>query len=573
MAVLPPEIIARVKDETDVVELVGRYVRLQSAGSSYKGLCPFHQEKTPSFHVNPARQSYKCFGCGEGGDSISFLMAVENLTFPEAMETLARTLDIDLAKFLQPGEDEGEKRAYHRANEAACEAFVAAWKDPKLGQAARDYLGDRGFVGEVLDRYDVGWAPGGDWFLRELERRGVSLDLAMSSGLVRQYEGRPPFAYFRERIMFPIRNIARQVAGFGGRLIVQGEPKYLNSADSPQFSKGKLLYGFDSARMVMARAKTAVLVEGYLDLIALAQAGVANAVATCGTAFTPEQARLLRRGARKVVVLFDGDKAGRKAAVKSSHVCLTAGLEAEIATLPTGMDPADLVIQQGPDALHEVLRGAVGYLPFVREAVAQAGDDRAALEKGVHQVLMTIAEVPDAIRREYLLKEASDLFGLDVAILRDSLRSHTMRPRAVAEPEADAPDVPPTAPPRPKFRTLTVVNRDRVEAELLAHVMCDDTGVAARLLLEEGADLDWSTGDAATVVSELEAWRDASSDHSSSIQSPQDFIAQRWHAQEASFRAFVTDLAEREIPAGGETERAVREAMQRLRLARRVQSG
>jgi DNA primase len=571
LAVLPPEIIARVKDETDIVELVGRYVRLQASGSSFKGLCPFHQEKTPSFHVNPARQSYKCFGCGEGGDAISFLMELEQLTFPEAMETLARSLDIDLARFLQPGEDEGEKRAYHRANEAACEAFVAAYQDERLGRAAREYLSDRGFAAEALDRFDVGWAPGGDWLLRELERRGVSPDLASHAGLVRQVEGRQPFAYFRDRIMFPIRNIARQVAGFGGRLIGQGEPKYLNSADSPHFTKGKLLYGFDSARMVMARAKAAVLVEGYLDLIALAQAGVANAVATCGTAFTPEQARLLRRSARKVVVLFDGDRAGRKAAVKSSHVCLAAGLEAEIATLPAGLDPADLVVQQGADALHEVLRGAVGYLPFVREAVAQAGDERAALEKGVHQVLTTIAEVPDAIRREYMLKEAADLFDLEAAVLRDALPSAAVkRPRlqeaedsASAEPEA------PTPQPRPRaFRTFTVVKREHVEAVLLAHVLRDETGTAARLLLEDGHDLQWSTADATTLASELAAWRDQAPD-----QSPDRYIVQRWHDHPASYRALVTDLLEREVPAGGETERAVREAMQRLRLALRVQQG
>jgi len=572
VAVLPPEIIARVKDETDIVDLVGRYVRLQAAGSSFKGLCPFHNEKTPSFHVNPVRQSYKCFGCGEGGDAISFLMGLENLTFPEAMETLARALDVDLAKFLQPGEDEGEKRAYLRANEAACEAFRAAWQDPKLGAQARDYLTDRGFLVEVLDRYDVGWAPGGEWLIRELDRRGVNEELAMATGLVRQYEGRPPFAYFRERIMFPIRNIARQVAGFGGRLIAQGEPKYLNSADSPQFTKGKLLYGFDSARMVMARAKTAVLVEGYLDLIALAQVGVANAVATCGTAFTPEQARLLRRGARKVVVLFDGDKAGRKAAVRTCHVSLAAGLEAEIAALPLGLDPADVVVQQGSDALHEVLKGAVGYLQFVREAVAQAGDDRAALEKGVHQVLTTIVEVPDAIRREYMLEEAADLFGLEAAILRESLRDLQRKPRGraivQAEPEAETVEQPPPA-PRHTFRTFTNVRRDHVEAVLLSHVVGDDSGAAARLLIDEGSDLDdWSIAAAATLVAELVDWRKTGGE-----QSPRLFVAARWHVQTADYRAFVTDLLEREIPEGGETERTVRDEMQRLRQARRMHQG
>ncbi|HOX25078.1 MAG TPA: DNA primase [Candidatus Krumholzibacteria bacterium] len=572
MAVLPPEIIARVKDETDLVELVGRYVRLQGAGASYKGLCPFHREKTPSFHVNPARQSYKCFGCGEGGDAISFLMAVENLTFPEAMETLARSLDIDLAKFLQAGEDEGEKRAFHRANEAACELFVEAWHDPRLGAAARDYLTGRGFLPEVLDRFDVGWAPGHDWLAARLAKRGVSEDLAVAAGLLRRQEGRPAFAYFRERIMFPVRNIARQVAGFGARLIGPGEPKYLNSADSPHYSKGKLLYGFDSTRMVIARTKVAVLVEGYLDLIALAQAGVAHVVATCGTAFTAEQARLLRRGARKVVMLFDGDQAGRKAAVRSSHVCLCAGLEAEIAELPRGLDPADLVVSQGPEALQAVLRGAVGYLRFVREAVAQAGGDRAALEKGVHQVLTTIAEVPDAIRREYMLQEAAELFGLDVAILRDSLhglkRGTPGRARATGEPEpepAPSADGGEPAARRVRFRTLTGVRREHVEAVLLAHVLRDSSGAAVRLFAELGADLDWSTPAAAELAAELAAWPAAPGGDS-----PRSFVESRWHARAAGYRAYVTDLLERDMPEGGETERAVRESVARLRLARRV---
>lgn len=578
MAVLPPEIIARVKEETDLVELVGRYVRLQPAGVNWKGLCPFHQEKTPSFHVHPGRQTYKCFGCGEGGDAISFLMAVENLTFPEAMETLARAIDLDLAKFLQPGEDEGEKRAHFRANETASDIFRNAWQDAHLGAKARDYLTGRGFHLEVLDRFDLGWAPGGDWLLKQLAQRGVTEDLAVRAGLVRRQDGRGPFAYFRDRIMFPIRNIARQVAGFGGRLIVPGEPKYLNSADSPHFSKGKLLYGFDSTRMVIARARTAVLVEGYLDLIALAQAGVANAVATCGTALTPDQARLLRRGARQVVVLFDGDQAGRKAAVRACHTCLAAGLEAKVATLPRGLDPADLVIQQGAAALQAVLAAAVGYLAFVRDAVAQAGDDRLALEKGVHQVLSTIAAVPDAIRREYMLREAADLFDLTPDLLRSSLAG---MPGGVAQPAVAADQTvvagvaetgrPPaaaagTATPRPSFRTLTKLHREHVESVLLAHVLQDGSGAAARLLAELGADLPWSTPQAAALAAELAAWAATAPQ-----QTPRDFVEQRWHEQDNAYRAYVTDLLARNIPPRGETERAVRESLQRLRGDRRAQ--
>lgn len=581
MAVLPPEIIARVKDETDLVELVGRYVRLQPAGANWKGLCPFHQEKTPSFHVNPGRQSYKCFGCGEGGDAISFLMALENLTFPEAMETLARALDLDLARFLQPGEDEGEKRAYFRATEAACAVFREAWQDARLGAAAREYLTGRGFFPEVLERFDVGWAPGGDWLARQLARRGVSEDLAVAAGLLRCQADRPSFAFFRDRIIFPIRNIARQVAGFGGRLIAQGEPKYLNSADNPYFSKAKLLYGFETARMVIARARTAVLVEGYLDLIALAQAGIGNVVATCGTALSVEHARMLRRSCRQVIVLFDGDRAGRKAAVRASHLCLAAGLEeARVAELPAGLDPADLVMTQGSEALQVLLKDAVGYLAFVRRAVNQAGDDRLALEKGVHQVLSTIAAVPDPIRREYLLRDTAALFGLELDLLRESLRGALAPDRradqagtpaaAAAEtaPAGAAAPGPAPADRRPAFRTLTGLKREHVESVLLAHVLQDDSGAMVRLLLTIGGDLEWSHPAATALVGELAVWPQAGDGLA-----PRAFIEQRWHARDAAYRAYVTDLLAQDIPPQGETERAVRESAQRLQPFRRAPHG
>ena len=573
VAVLPPEIIARVKDETDIVELVGKYVRLQAAGSSYKGLCPFHQEKTPSFHVNPTRQLYKCFGCGEGGDAISFLMEIEGLNFPEAMETLARSLDIDLAKFLQPGEDEGEKRAYHRALSAASDAFCAAWQDDRVGRAARDYLTSRGFSLEVLDRFDVGWAPGGDWLRTELERHGVGTDLAVKCDLLRIQDGRAPFAYFRDRVMFPIRNVARQVTGFGGRIIGSGEPKYLNSAENPHFTKSRLLYGFDAARMVIARAKVAVLVEGYLDVIGLAQVGVANAVATCGTAFTGEQARLMRRGASKVIVLFDGDTAGRKAAVKTCHICLTAGLEAEIAPLPQGKDPADLAIESGAEAVQSVLMNSVPYLQFVRDAVSRAGDERSALEKGIRQVLSTVAEVPDAIRREYMLQEASDLFGLEVSVLKETLaamarHAPVARVRTTDEEPPPAEAEPEPEPRRPAFRKLTVVRAEHVESVLLAHVLDDESGRAARVLLAEGGDLEWAQPAAATLYGELQAWADGDGG-----QTPSTHVQAHWHLQDGAYRAFVTDLLAQDVPEGGETERVVRESMDRLRLARRVQQG
>ena len=418
-----PDIIARVKDETDIVEVVRQHVSLKPAGSVYKGLCPFHKEKTPSFIVTPARQRYHCFGCATGGDVISFTMEIEGVTFPEAVEILARPLDIDLSAWLRDDESEGERRAFHRANEVAMNLWRDAFWDSQLGRQALDYLKNRGFRDKALRDFDVGWAPpGSDWLAAGLKKGGVDEDLAQRADLMRTSDrGGAPFAYFRSRIIFPIKNISRQVAGFGGRVIDQGEPKYLNSSDSSYFSKGKLLYGFEASRMAIAREKSAILVEGYLDLLALAQAGIVNVVATCGTAFTPDQARLIRRGAPNVVLLFDGDKAGLKAAVRSADIALRHGMEPKIVVLPDGKDPADVVIGDGDDAMHEALKGAVGYIPFLKRLADERGGDREVSERALRQALGTVAGIADNLRREYVLQEAADAFGLQADLLRETV--------------------------------------------------------------------------------------------------------------------------------------------------------
>lgn len=421
--VLSPDIIARVKDETDIVEVVRQHVQLKPAGAVYKGLCPFHKEKTPSFIVTPARGRWHCFGCGTGGDVISFLMEAEGVTFPEAVEILARPLDIDLSSALKEDESEGERRAFHRANEAAMVLWQEALWDPKLGGTALDYLTGRGFGEKVLRDYDAGWAPGlPGWLEQGLRRTGVDRELALRADLLRPSErGGDPFAYFRNRIIFPVKIISRQVAGFGGRVIDQGEPKYLNSSDSAYFNKGKLLYGFEASRMAIARQKDAILVEGYLDLLALAQVGFTNVVATCGTAFTPEQAKLLRRGARDVILMFDGDKAGLKAAVRSADIALRHGLEPRIVRLPAGKDPADMAIEGGAAAIEYALKDAVGYVPFLKRLADARGGDRMLRERAVRQVLGTVAGIDDPLRREYVLQEAADVFGVERDVLRQSL--------------------------------------------------------------------------------------------------------------------------------------------------------
>ena len=287
-----------------------------------------------------------------------------------------------------------------------------------------EYLRERGFGAKVLRDFDVGWASGAaGWLEKELAAAGVDSELAHRADLLRTGDRPGSYAYFRNRIIFPIRSISRQVVGFGGRILGQGEPKYLNSADSTYFSKGKLLYGFDASRMPIAREKTALLVEGYLDLIALAQAGITNVVATCGTAFTEEQAKLIRRSAQTVKLVFDGDKAGRKATVRSADVALRAGLEPKIVSLPAGQDPADVVIGQGPDAMHQLLAEAQNFLPFLKGVADSHGGSREVTERALRQGLSSIAAIPDSLRRAYVLQEASDVFGMPVELLQETMES------------------------------------------------------------------------------------------------------------------------------------------------------
>jgi DNA primase len=587
-----PDIIARVKDETDIVEVVRQHVSLKPAGAVYKGLCPFHKEKTPSFIVTPARQRYHCFGCATGGDVIYFTMEIEGVTFPEAVEILARPLDIDLSSWLKDDDSEGERRAFHRANEVAMTLWRDAFWDPKLGRQALDYLKERGFRDKALRDFDVGWAPSGsDWLAAGLNKGGVDADLAQRADLMRKSDrGGAPFAYFRSRIIFPVKNISRQVAGFGGRVIDQGEPKYLNSSDSSYYSKGKLLYGFEASRMAIAREKSAILVEGYLDLLALAQAGIVNVVATCGTAFTPEQAKLIRRGAPNVVLLFDGDKAGLKAAVRSADIALRHGLEPKIVVLPDGKDPADVVIGDGDDAMHMALKGAVGYIPFLKRLADERGGDREVSEKALRQALGTIAGIDDTLRREYVLQEAAEAFGLQADLLRETVATEVaglqQRQKYVNRNPVPGPSGPTARPdhemeqagsePGPEEatatqqrrtgpqvrRSLAKVNAEPIEADMLSHILMDDSGEAARVFMADRGGLELRRPEARILADEVSAWVT----EGGAGRSLRDFVLDRWNsAGDKGYRGYVSQLISKEDrPESTDFIKVIKDCLDRL---------
>lgn len=581
-----PDIIARVKDETDIVEIVKREVDLKAAGSVYKGLCPFHREKTPSFIVTPARARYHCFGCGAGGDVISFIMETEGVTFPEAVEILARPLDIDLSAWLREDEGEGERRAFHRANESA----ATLWSELLFaggGRQALEYLQRRGFGEKVLRDFSVGWAPpGAEWLEPRLAKAGVDRDLAISSGLVRQGD-HGPFAYFRNRIIFPIRSISRQIAGFGGRVIDDGEPKYLNSSDSSYFAKGKLLYGFDASRMAIAREKTAILVEGYLDLLALAQVGITNVVASCGTAFTPDQARLIRRGAPKVLLVFDGDKAGLKAAVRSADIALRAGLEPRIVRMPAGEDPASLVVGQGEKAMTQALAASEGYIPLLKALADERGGDRELAERAVRQALGTASGISDPLRREYVVQETAEVFGLGRAVLEAALAGMDAgkpAPRRTAEPlptGGEAPDegaaadddTPVQAPPRRPSRvrrSLATVQVGAVEAQLMGTILLDDAGEGARIFLAGRGELPLRQPEARLLALELEAW--AARHKDGSRITPREFVLERWNTTgDGEYRGYVSRLlAKEDGPHDTDITRVIKDCLDRLQQDHRA---
>jgi DNA primase len=436
-------------------------------------------------------------------------------------------------------------------------------------------LRERGFGDEILQRFEVGFAPrDSTWLAEQLELGGVTAELAQRTGLLRAKEGQAPFAYFRSRIIFPIKNIAQRVAGFGGRVLGQGDPKYLNSPESVYFTKGKLLYGFAASRISIARLKTAILVEGYLDLLAMAQAGFANVVATCGTAFTEQQAGLLRRGSRTVIILFDADRAGLRSAIRASHVALAAGLEPKVARLSAGEDPASFLQARDRGQMEEVLAAALGYLPLLHALVQKRGGERQAKERALRQALRSIALVPDPIRQEYLLQEASQLFAIGVGILRDHLQRQESAARVRRQRQGERTAGEKAVPPAPeetdqgeRWRSFADINRPAIEATLLAHVLKDGSGAAAGMLLQAQAGHLLATPEASQLHAELQQWLE--SRQSGRDSSPASFVQDRWHDKSESYRRYVSRLLTQEVvPNQTDFERVVTDCLKRLQQGR-----
>ena len=423
---LSRDFVAAVRGSGDIVRLISDYVPLKQAGSRLKGLCPFHNEKTPSFSVDPNMQLFYCFGCQTGGDVFKFVMLYEKLDFPEAVEFLARRWGVPLPAAARAPEDEARLRLL-LATDAAAEFFRGQWSDPVRGRAAREYIGGRGIEEETATRFALGYAPDSwDALSSLLAARGFKPDEMIGAGLaVARKEGTGHYDRFRHRVIFPIRDTSGHVVAFGGRALGDGEPKYLNSPETPAYTKGEHLYGLDVARDAIRREGYAILVEGYLDLIALHQAGFENAVASLGTALTGAQVRLLGRFTERVVVSYDGDAAGSSAATRSLELFLERGFDVRVASLPPGDDPDDFIRAHGAAEYEALVTRSPGYLDFLVRREIASRDMTRPEEKvaAINGVLPRIARLQSAVERASWAGKLADALGLDDDLVLQELRN------------------------------------------------------------------------------------------------------------------------------------------------------
>lgn len=443
----------------DIVDIIDSYITLPRKSGAIKTLCPFHKEKTPSFHVNAQRQMFHCFGCGAGGDVFKFVMLYEQVDFPMAIKMLAERAGVPIA-FEKDAQPSGERELLLAVHEKlAVDYHKMLLKSPDA-QPARDYLEQRKLTGDIVDSFLIGYAPEKrDSLLDWAKRNNFSPSTLELAGLmVHRDDGPNAGSYydrFRGRVLFPIRNEQGRVIGFSGRTLIKDAKiaKYVNSPETPIFRKSHVLYALDRARREIADKREAIVCEGQIDVIRCHQAGFTNAVAAQGTAFTEDHARILRRYADGVILVFDSDDAGRSAALRATQIFLRAGLAVRIASLPQGDDPDSLILREGTASFLRILQQTVPALDFQINLLVSREDIRseAGLMRVSRAVLSTISQAPNAIQRDVLLQTAARRLNVSVAALQAELRPML---RKVAEPGAEATTPSAAASPRPQNEEL-----------------------------------------------------------------------------------------------------------------------
>ena len=402
--------IESLKNSIDIVDVVGSFIELKKAGANYKANCPFHGEKTPSFVVSPSKQIYHCFGCGVGGDSIKFIMELEKLSYPEAIEKLASMFNFSL-NYTKGSSDYSDAK---RVLEAIQTWYV---KNLENNPTAKQYLLDRGIAQSSIERFGIGYVPDGNSVINFLNSALLPLPKAVDAGIIAQGEGGRYYARLVERITFPIFSASGAAVGFGGRTITNHPAKYINSPQTKLFNKSRLLYGYDLAKESIYKNKKLIVCEGYLDVVMFHQAGFTEAVATLGTALTTEHLPLLRKGAPKIILAYDGDKAGVAAALKAAQMLSASGFDGGVVLFPDGQDPADLIAKGQSEAVAKLLREAKPLIPFVLEKTIYAYDlnDPRAKEAAFGAAKQFLDGLSQIIKDAYI-PMAATLLGVSPAL-------------------------------------------------------------------------------------------------------------------------------------------------------------
>ncbi len=417
-----------IAERVSILDLVSPHVELKKAGKYYKGLCPFHPDKNPSFVVNPDRNTFHCFGCGEGGDIYSFFMKFHNLPFPQALEELARRAGIQLRE-RHRRKDPKKEEAYKRGlalNESVCRFYHRTLLETPEAGVAREYLEKRGIGGETIRAFSLGYATAGwDRLLRSVQKKQGAMEVASALGLlIPRKGGNGSYDRFRDRLMFPIFNTMGQVLAFGGRSLGDQEPKYMNSPESFLYHKGSVLYGLHGAQQAIRERDAVIVVEGYFDLLALHQNGIQNAVAVLGTALTTDQIDILKRHTQNLVLVFDGDLAGRKASFRNLPDLLERDIPTRVVYLPEDEDPDSFLNKRGKEALERLLEGAPSLLElFLEEKTHDIGKGDSVEKKvaALRQMLPMIRKIPDRLAQGLRIKSLAEEIGIPELSLREEL--------------------------------------------------------------------------------------------------------------------------------------------------------
>ncbi|HEV8376194.1 MAG TPA: DNA primase [Candidatus Polarisedimenticolia bacterium] len=419
------DFLGKVRSSADIREVIAGYVPLKKMGGRYRGLCPFHNEKTPSFYVDVGKQLFYCFGCGTGGDVFKFLMLYEKVEFPEALRTLARRYGIPVPERSQAASS--ERQVLLKIHQAALSYFRKTLREEDEGKAALQYLKTRGLAPETVEAFALGFAPARwDGLKSSLLKQGFpEAKLVQAGVLARKEETGRTFDRFRGRLIFPIRAVSGDVVGFGGRLLADGEPKYLNSPETPLFRKGEVLYGLDRTADAIRKQDRAVLVEGYMDFLSLHQAGFGELAATLGTGFTPSHARLLSRYTRRVVVNFDPDSAGQAATRRSLDILLESGFDVRVLRLPGGKDPDRFVREEGAERYAGLLESAPAYLEYLAREAAERVDlaTPAGKIQALNSVLPFVARLESPLERSEQVKLLSEVFRIQDGMVLQELKA------------------------------------------------------------------------------------------------------------------------------------------------------